>query len=52
MPRAVLFYTGEADTEGVDDSDYSDDGEYSETGDEGSDEAAESSSELEKDAVK
>ena len=52
VPRALLFYTGEADTEGVNYSDYSDDGEYSETGDESSDEVAQSSSELEKDAVK
>ncbi|GAV06585.1 hypothetical protein RvY_16551-1 [Ramazzottius varieornatus] len=33
IPRALLFYTGEADTDGVDDSDYS--GEYSESEDEG-----------------
>ena len=32
VPRALLFYTGEADTEGVEDSDYS--GEYSESEDE------------------
>ena len=29
VPRALLFYTGEADTEGVDDSDYSDEEDYS-----------------------